>query len=169
MPERLISADSHVSITHDQVKAHLPAKHQDGYDEAQLAFADRMRKAMGAGNANAESMKRNPHAAFTRPGYRDGTERLKDMDTDGVEAEVVYSEVSAFRYIGDMRDGASDATRAFNDVMSDFASADPKRLLVSYQIPIHDIDDAVREVAARRGHRREVAPAARLSQRDRPA
>ena len=146
MTERLISADSHVSISHDQVKAHLATKHHDDYDDAQRAFAERMRNAMGAGRANTDSMKQNAHAAFTRPGYRDGPERLKDMDTDGVDAEVVYSEVSAFRYIGDMRDGAGDATRAFNDVMSDFASADPKRLLVSYQIPIHDIDDAVREV-----------------------
>ena len=146
MTERLISADSHVSIRHDQVKAHLPAKHHDAYDEAQSAFAERMRKAMGAGSANADAMKQNSHAAFTRAGYTDGSERLKDMDTDGVDAEVVYSEVSAFRYIGDMREGAGDATRAFNDVMSDFASADPKRLLVSYQIPIHDIDCAVQEV-----------------------
>jgi predicted TIM-barrel fold metal-dependent hydrolase len=144
--ERLISADSHVSISHDQVKAHLAAKHHAAYDDAQGAFAERMRKAMGAGSANVSAMKQNPHAAFTRAGYTDGAERLKDMDTDGVNAEVIYSEVSAFRYIGDMRDGASEATRAFNDVMSDFASADPKRLLVSYQIPIHDIDDAVLEV-----------------------
>ena len=144
--ERLISADSHVRISHDQVKAHLAIKHHDDYDDAQRAFAERMRNAMGAGRANTDSMKQNAHAAFTRPGYSDGTERLKDMDTDGVDAEVVYSEVSAFRYIGDMRDGAADATRAFNDVMSDFASADPKRLLVSYQIPIQDIDEAVREV-----------------------
>ena len=68
------------------------------------------------------------------------------MDADGVDTEVLYSEVSAFRYIGDLKSGASEATRAFNDVLADFASADPARLLVSYQIPIHDIDFAVSEV-----------------------
>jgi predicted TIM-barrel fold metal-dependent hydrolase len=146
MTETLISADSHVAITQQQVKANLATRYHQPYDDALAAFGARMAAAMGAGNANADSMKRNPHAAFTRAGYGDGTERLKDMDLDGVDVEVVYSEVSAFRYIGDMAEGTNEATRAFNDVLTEFASADPRRLLVSYQIPIVDIDGAVAEV-----------------------
>jgi uncharacterized protein len=45
-----------------------------------------------------------------------------------------------------MKEGADESVRAFNDVLQAFAEPDPKRLLVSYQIPIHDIDVAVREV-----------------------
>lgn len=146
MPERLISADSHVAVTQQQVKANLATRFHPAYDAALGAFAARMAAAMGAGRANTDAMKRNPHAAFTRAGYADGHERLKDMDLDGVEIEVVYSEVSAFRYLGDMTEGATEATRAFNDVLTEFASADPARLLVSYQIPIVDIDGAVAEV-----------------------
>ena len=41
---------------------------------------------------------------------------------------------------------SSNTTRAFNDCLNDFGSVDPKRLVVSYQIPIHDIDFAVAEV-----------------------
>jgi uncharacterized protein len=145
MPERLISADSHVAVTHDQVKSHLATKWHAAYDEAQQAFAARMSK-LGAGRANTEAMRRNAHAAFTRPGYGNGVERLKDMDTDGVDVEVVYSEVSAFRYLGDMKGGTAEAARAFNDVLTEYASADPKRLLVSYQIQVTDIDAAVAEV-----------------------
>ncbi len=145
MSDRLISADSHVAITQDQVKAHLPTRWHAAYDEAQQAFAARM-SAMGAGRANTEAMRQNAHAAFTRPGYRDGAERLKDMDLDGVDVEVVYSEVSAFRYIGDMKGGVIEATRAFNDVLTEYASPDPERLLVSYQIQIHDIPAAVAEI-----------------------
>ena len=145
MSERLISADSHVSISQDQVKAHLASRWHHAYDEAQQAFASRM-SAVGAGAANTAAMVRNQHAAFTRPGYRDGSERLKDMDADGVDVEVVYSEVSAFRYLGDMKEGVAEATRAFNDVLSEYASADPKRLVVSYQIQVSDIDAAVAEV-----------------------
>jgi len=145
MPERLISADSHVSISHDQVKAHLATRWHDPYDAAQQAFTARM-SAAGAGRANTESMRQNPHAAFTRPGYRDGAERIKDMDIDGVDVEVVYSEVSAFRYLGDMTEGTAEAARAFNDVLAEYAAPDPKRLLVSYQIQITDIEAAVREV-----------------------
>jgi predicted TIM-barrel fold metal-dependent hydrolase len=145
MPERLISADSHVAVSHDQVKAELDPRYHDAYDTAQRVFADRM-NSKGAGQANTEAMRRNPHAAFTRAGYRDGSERLKDMDTDGVDVEVVYSEVSAFRYLGDMREGVAEASRAFNDVLAGYSSADPKRLIVSYQIQINDIPAAVREV-----------------------
>jgi predicted TIM-barrel fold metal-dependent hydrolase len=144
--ERLISADSHVSITQDQVKDRLSERHRAAYETAQQNFAQRMMKSMGAGNANADAMKRNPHAAFHRPGYGSNVDRLADMDADGVDVEVIYSEVSAFRYIGDMTDGIPEATRAFNDVLTDFVSIDPRRLVVSYQIPIGDIDAAVAEV-----------------------
>jgi len=146
MTERLISADSHVAITQHQVKANLATRFHEPYDAALAAFGARMAAAMGAGRANTDGMKRNPHAAFTRAGYGDGAERLKDMDLDGVDIEVVYSEVSAFRYIGDMTEGTNEATRAFNDVLTEFASHDPRRLLVSYQIPIVDIVGAVAEV-----------------------
>ena len=86
------------------------------------------------------------NAVFKRPGYGDPRERLRDMDQDGVEVEVLYSEVSAFRYIPDLKTGADEATRAFNDALDEFASVDRQRLCVSYQIPIHDIDFAVSEV-----------------------
>jgi uncharacterized protein len=145
--ERVISADSHVAITQDQIKAKLdPALHA-AYDEAQQAFAARMAANMAQAKTNTDAMKRNPHAAFTRAGYGSGPERLADMDADGVDVEVIYSEVSAFRYIGDMEEGSTEATRAFNDVLADFASADPRRLVVSYQIPILDVPAAVDEVA----------------------
>ena len=65
------------------------------------------------------------------------------MDTDGVDIEVLYCEVSAYRYLYLLENGAAEATRAFNDTLYDFASADPSRLIVTYQVPIHDIDVAV--------------------------
>jgi uncharacterized protein len=81
-----------------------------------------------------------------RPGHSDGTARLADMDADRVAVEVVYCEVSAYRYLYSMREGSEEATIAFNDSMAEFASPAPNRLIVSSQIPIDDIDFAVREV-----------------------
>ncbi len=81
-----------------------------------------------------------------RDGHWEGPAHLSDMDADGLAAEVVYCEVSAFRYLYRMTDGAVAATRAFNDTLADYASADPDRLVVSYQIPLHDMDDAIAEV-----------------------
>ena len=57
-----------------------------------------------------------------------------------------YCEVSAFRYLYLVENGAAEATRAFNTALAEFASADPKRLVVAYQIPIHDVDMAIDEV-----------------------
>jgi predicted TIM-barrel fold metal-dependent hydrolase len=156
---RLISADDHVDISHDRVKAFLAPKFHDAYDDALKKFA----RSMGA-TASVESNQRwrdqqglppekiagmganRRHAAANRPGHTDAVARLRDMDEDGVVASSSYCEVSAFRYLYLVEDGAPETTRAFNTALGDFASADPKRLIVSYQIPIHDIDAAVNEV-----------------------
>jgi predicted TIM-barrel fold metal-dependent hydrolase len=145
MPELLISADSHVKMSHDQVKAHLASKHHASYDDAANRYEASMQHATGAANrAGAQLVAKN--AVFRRPGYWDPVERLKDMDTDGVEAEVLYSEVSAFRYLSGVEGAVAPAVRAFNDALYDFAQVGPGRLIVSYQIPIHDIDIAIAEV-----------------------
>jgi predicted TIM-barrel fold metal-dependent hydrolase len=149
--ERLVSADSHVKMTHEQVKAHLAPHLHEAYDAAAGAYEERMSTGSGAANrAGAAAAARRGLAAsnsvFGRDGYWDPVERLKDMDADGVDVEVLYSEVSAFRYISDVEGGVGETVRAFNDALHAFAATDPRRLIVSYQIPIHDIDLAVAEV-----------------------
>jgi predicted TIM-barrel fold metal-dependent hydrolase len=143
--ERLISSDSHVNVTQDQVKAHLDPKYHGEYDDAVAAFTNRV-LSKGSGKANRARMIEYDHPAWGRPGTFDPHERLKDMDTDGVDSEVLYCEVSAFRYLYLVKNGWREATQAFNNALNDFGSVDPKRLVVSYQIPIHDIDFAVQEV-----------------------
>jgi uncharacterized protein len=142
--ERLISADSHVTVSHDDVKAKLPNSLHAEYDDAVASLVRTM--SGGAGKANQAMMREYDHPAWGRPGKADPHERLKDMDTDGVDAEVLYCEVSAYRFLYRMKTGWRDATRAFNDTLHDFSAVDPKRLVVSYQIPIHDIGMAVAEV-----------------------
>jgi uncharacterized protein len=145
--ERLISADSHVQVTHEQIKANLDPRLHAAYDEAVAAFGQRMSRGAGAANKAGAAMKAaDSNSAFNNPGYGDPVARLAAMDADGVEAEVLYSEVSAFRYLADMKEGQSESVRAFNDVLAAFAAPDPKRLIVSYQVPIHDIDIAMAEV-----------------------
>ncbi|HEY4459809.1 MAG TPA: amidohydrolase family protein [Pseudonocardiaceae bacterium] len=151
MSERLISADSHVKMSHEQVKQHLPTRLHDAYDAASGAYEARMSAGTGAANRAGAQQQRtagvaSANAVFGRPAYWDPVERLKDMDTDGVEVEVLYSEVSAFRYLSDVRGGFTESVQAFNNAMYDFSQTDPKRLIVSYQIPIHDIDIAIAEV-----------------------
>src|SRR4051794_25323950 len=147
MPDRIISSDSHISLSHDQVKAHLAKKHHDDYDNATGSFA----KAMMESAARANSQwTRNPHQhpAAGRMGNNDPSDRLVDMDSDGIDVEVLYSELSGFRYFNMMKTPAAGvaATRAFNDALSEWATVDAKRLIVSYQLPLHDIKAAVKEV-----------------------
>ena len=141
---RVISSDSHVSVQHEDVKAHLPSKLHDEYDAA-LLEAYRTMLGGNAAKANAAGAEIR-HPSWGRPGYSDPVERLRDMDIDGVDIEVLYCEVSAYRYLYLLETGAAEATRAFNDTLHDFASADPSRLVVSYQVPIHDVDLATAEI-----------------------
>lgn len=158
--EQLISADDHVDLSHDRVKAHLASRLHDDYD-AGLA---RFRAAMGGAasvTANQrwreqQNLPADPnyagmggarrHPAAGRAGHTDPHERLRDMDLDGVAASVTYCEVSAFRYLYLLERGWREATRAFNTALAEFASPAPDRLVVNAQIPIHDIDAAVAEV-----------------------
>ena len=158
MPQRLISADDHVDLSHDKVKSFLDPRYHDDYDRAVTGFRSSMgamvsteanqrwREQQGVAGPGGRGMADLQHGAAGRPGHTDAAARLADMDTDGVEASATYCEVSAFRYLYDIKNGWKESTRAFNTALSDFASAAPSRLIVSFQIPIHDIDAAVAEV-----------------------
>lgn len=162
--ELLVSADSHAAMSHEDVKARLAGRFHDSYDAAVLEFAAEMGRsgwrrsadddeatdsgqdatADGAGRGQFGATATNSQIGIA--GHSDPQARLADMDIDGVDVEVVYCEVSAFRYLYLMKDGAAAATTAFNDAMIDFAAADPTRLIANAQIPIHDIEAAVAEV-----------------------
>lgn len=150
--ELLISSDSHARLEHRQIKEHLATKYHGAYDAAVAEFEAMM--SGGAGAVNQAWMKKKveeaPDAArmrnMGRPGHYDGKARLADMDLDGVDQEVIYCEVSAFRYLYNIKEGSYQATVAFNEAMREYGSADPRRLIVSYQIPLHDIDNAISEV-----------------------
>jgi predicted TIM-barrel fold metal-dependent hydrolase len=155
--ELLISADGHALVEHEQVKTHLAKKYHEAYDEAANAYAARATTRTVSNNQAWKSDRWIEEAAdeeetefrlrnWNRAGHTDGKSRLADMDTDGLQAEVLYCEVSAYRYLYAMREGAYDGLRAFNDTMTEFAAPDPSRLIMSYQIPINDIEHAIKEV-----------------------
>ena len=158
---RLISADDHVDLSHDAVKKNLSPQFHDDYDTAVAGWRASMarsesaasnqswreqRGVTGGSPGRIASIAERKHPAAGRPGHTDALARLADMDTDGVEASVTYCEVSAFRYLYLIKDGWREATRAFNQSLTDWAAPAPDRLLINFQIPIHDIDAAVAEV-----------------------
>src|SRR5271167_634906 len=82
MEQRVISADSHVLIRDTDFVGHLPQRHQETWRET-LNWPT-------APPAEAPTRPEEALAAAGRPGEWDPAERLKDMDVDGVEAEVLY-------------------------------------------------------------------------------
>ena len=141
--ERLISADSHVAVRLDEVKARVPAPLRAAFDDAIEANAKHDNELRGGRQLSLASWDME---AMKDPGYYDPIARLAAMDRDGVDAEVLYSEVSAFRHFGLVKGDWKPISRAFTDHLADFAAHDPRRLAVSYQVPIIDIDYAVSEV-----------------------
>jgi predicted TIM-barrel fold metal-dependent hydrolase len=140
---KLISADSHVAISLDAVRERVPQALHGAFDEAIAAQARIDADLRGGKQLSLESWDME---AMRDPGYRDPVARLAAMDRDGVHAEVLYSEVSAFRAYGLVPGDWKPTSRAFTDCLSDFAATDPDRLAVSYQVPIIDIPYAVAEV-----------------------
>jgi predicted TIM-barrel fold metal-dependent hydrolase len=158
MSQRLISADDHVDLSHDKIRSFLDPKYHAAYTQALKDFAasmgglrsnesnQRWREQEGQQGPAKVGIGTGGNGFAGCPGHTDAAARLADMDADGVAASSTYCEVSAFRYLYLVKDGWQEATRAFNTALSDFASPAPERLIVSFQIPIHDIDTAVAEV-----------------------
>ena len=120
---RIISADSHVSVQHDDVKAHLATRLHDEYDAALMqAYREMLGGNAAKANQGGNEIK---HASWNRPGYSDPHERLRDMDVDGVDTEVLYCEVSAYRYLYLLPTGAADAKSCSVSLNARVASAAP--------------------------------------------
>src|SRR5690349_810514 len=94
---RLISADSHVAVSLDAIRERLPRSLHQAFNDA-IAEQGRIDEEQRGGRTL--SLEDWDMEAMRDPGYRDPTARLSAMDRDGVEAEVLYSEVSAFRAYG---------------------------------------------------------------------
>lgn len=140
---RLISADSHVAVDLKVIRERVPSTLHEAFDDA---IAQQARIDADLRGGRTIDMEDWDLEAMGDPGYREPVARLAAMDRDGVDAEVLYSEVSAFRAFGLVKGDWKPISRAFTDHLAEFASVDPNRLVVSYQVPIIDISYAVKEV-----------------------
>lgn len=139
----VISADDHVQVSHDQVKRRLPSDLHAAYDDAVAAVGAEIMMHSGGKLMLLDSWR---YEALGRPGYSNPVERLADMDRDGIAAQVLYSELSGFRFFHRVPGKSGEVARALNDTLQEFASVDPRRLLCAYQLDLSDIDSAVAEV-----------------------
>jgi predicted TIM-barrel fold metal-dependent hydrolase len=88
-----------------------------------------------------------------RAGCYDPRERLKDMDIDGVDAQVTFPTLPGLAgatFIDDIadRDYALALIRAYNDwLVEEWSAADPDRIIGAALLPLWDLEESAREVA----------------------
>src|SRR5574342_728279 len=71
--------------------------------------------------------------------------RAKDMDRDGVQAEVLYGILGAATRLGD-HEAATEMFRIYNDWLADLVRHDPDRYIGLACLPYRDIGAAVRAI-----------------------
>jgi predicted TIM-barrel fold metal-dependent hydrolase len=80
--------------------------------------------------------------------------RLAYMDEHGIYYQVLYCNILGFHshvFLKEMEpELATDCVRAYNDWLTEFASADPRRLIPMMMLPFWDVEASVREM--RRAH-----------------
>ncbi len=82
-----------------------------------------------------------------RPGMTDPTERLKDMDQEGIDVAVLFGTQIALTVNGLMNgELASALCHAVNEWLLEYCSTDPKRLRAVGLIPCQDPPIAVKEL-----------------------
>ncbi len=155
----LISADAHVLEPPDIWENHLPEKYQD---EAPKLVKDRdggdAWKLPDSDTSDPIGLTATPGMPWdqfrwmgvtydeARPGCYNGGERLKDMDLDGVDAEVIFPPQRTIgHWLGHEDPDVSLAgIEAYNNFLWDeFCAPDPSRLIGMAQIPSLGIDSAV--------------------------
>src|SRR5262249_34040657 len=71
--------------------------------------------------------------------------RARDMDLDGVQAEVIFGILGAATKLND-HEAATEMFRIYNDWLVDFCQQDPDRFIGLACLPYGDIDAAVKEI-----------------------
>jgi predicted TIM-barrel fold metal-dependent hydrolase len=170
--EKLISADSHVTEPGNlwverldkqfrdrapRVVENPPGQKPGAYFVLEGIPPIHLAQGIGAGKTPEELPQFFRESTYkdARPGGWDPVERLKDMDIDGVAAEVIYTTLG-FRQFW-LTDAALQRAcfRVYNDWLAEYCAYAPQRLAGLAMISLYDIDEAVQELrrCARRGLR----------------
>jgi predicted TIM-barrel fold metal-dependent hydrolase len=88
-----------------------------------------------------------PETAYVpRAGGFDPHERLRDLDSEGIDVAVLFPSVGL--YVSDVTEPTLLAAlcRAYNDWLADYCRADPSRLVGIALLPLADVPAAIREL-----------------------
>jgi uncharacterized protein len=115
------------------------------YAEFFAAQAERMRQADSwADDIASDSWEEEARTKMGRPGGRDPHARLVDMDSEGIDAAVLYP-TSMLTWTDDAALFGA-ACRAYNNWLRDYCAAAPTRLFGVGVVPLQDVEAAVVEM-----------------------
>jgi predicted TIM-barrel fold metal-dependent hydrolase len=166
-PLVLVSCDSHVGPTLEQMRPYCPSDRLDDYD----AFTQDMGPKFDIWHDMREVLKQldDPREAAIREreldrnlqtaGHHDMDARRRDMDVDGVAADVIYHSSQNGQPMplipggslwfdpttGDL-ERAAVGTHIYNEWLADACATAPERHVGVVHLPIWDIEASIREV-----------------------
>jgi predicted TIM-barrel fold metal-dependent hydrolase len=159
MPDRIVSADAHILEPPHIWKEWLPARWQDRAPQlTKDADGGDAWLFAGATEPDPIGLTATPGMPWdqfrwtgvtyddARPGCYSGAARLEDMDTDGVDAEILFPPQRTIgHFLGDQDDEFLLAgVQAYNDFLWDeFSAPDRTRLVGMAQIPSLGVEAAV--------------------------
>ena len=160
---KLISADSHVNEPADlwleridkefrdrapRVVDNIPGRPPGSYLVLEGISPIHVSQGLGAGKKPEELPGFFQSSTYkdARRGGWDPAERVKDMDVDGVEAEVIYTTLG-FRQFW-LKDAALQRAcfRAYNDWLAEYCAYAPKRLAGLALVSLYDAEEAGNEL-----------------------
>jgi hypothetical protein len=94
-PERLVSCDSHVQFTNEWIKDRLSARLKTRWDEACAKMEEYQATELRRGLPQLQIEDFVDMDAAMDPGHFEPHAKLKAMDRDGVQSEVIFPEVGA--------------------------------------------------------------------------
>jgi predicted TIM-barrel fold metal-dependent hydrolase len=159
LPFKLVSADSHVIEPRDLWTTRLDRKYRDRapvYVDTPngecLKVDGEIMETCILGLLATKRKYNDPETNFSLAGYwRDVPEasydpavRLKELDREGIEAELIYTSQCLNFYAIQDHDYRYACFRAFNDWLADFCAAAPKRL---YGVGLISTDNPDRDIA----------------------
>ncbi len=164
MKYHCISADSHLEVRPDRYTQRVAAKYRDHAPQvitlqdgslAVLQEGKPLEKLILNVSGGRPYEERRPFDPLpgenfeTSPGTGSPEQRLREQDTDGVDAEVLFpGNVGAAYWRGIRNDDAFKAVvRSYNDWLAEeYCSVDPNRLIGVGVIPMTNLDDAIAEL-----------------------
>jgi predicted TIM-barrel fold metal-dependent hydrolase len=162
IPERIISGDSHLEVSPERWQSYVAREfHEwvpkvvqlpDGGDAWKVP-GSRVEVPLGlnfGAGLGSEGLKTRGISYRDNPaGSGDSAQRLREMDQDGIEAELLFPAVAGARSLGNRlpREAHVAVIQGYNDWLSrEFTAADPKRLLGVAMLPATTAEDAADEV-----------------------